>query len=97
MPTGPELCECEAQISTAVARDAGGFFNLRTCIQHDLSRHDERVETDHSGPFLAVVEQGHAYLARVVEGFVEVFAVAAGLLHADAGGDVPLGEACPDG
>jgi hypothetical protein len=32
-----------------------------------------------------------------VEGFVEVFAVAAGLFHADAGGDVTFGEAGPDG
>jgi hypothetical protein len=97
MPTGPELCECEAQISTAspvipVVFSICARASSTTCLG----------TTSVSSPITSGLTSCHRQTAatRTLQASwklpVVALAVAARLLHADVRRDVPLGEACLD-
>ena len=73
--------------------DAAAARDLGARLLHERAGDEEQVDPHERDAGFAVVEDGCAHLARIMERAVVALPVAAGRLHPDAGSDVAFGEA----
>ena len=62
-------------------------------FESEVAGDEEEVDSDDGDALLAIIENGCAGFAEIVEGAVVILAVATGGFHAEVGSDVAFGEA----